>query len=85
MDSKGINLGFGFGHNRRIEFIIADLIQLLLIYVMQVQRYYSFHPLTAYLAVNYLDRFLYSRSLPAVCPELILSGLIPYNTSLVHV
>ncbi|XP_021651370.1 cyclin-D1-1 isoform X1 [Hevea brasiliensis] len=30
----------------------------------QVQAYYRFQPLTAYLSVNYLDRFLYSRPLP---------------------
>jgi cyclin D1/2/4 len=34
-------------------------------WILKVQRYYCFHPLTAYLAVNYLDRFLYSRPLPA--------------------
>lgn len=31
---------------------------------LQVQAYYNFQPLTAYLSVNYLDRFLYSRRLP---------------------
>ncbi|GMP58078.1 hypothetical protein CsSME_00021882 [Camellia sinensis var. sinensis] len=30
----------------------------------QVQAYYGFQPLTAYLSVNYLDRFMYSRRLP---------------------
>ncbi|CAL5349968.1 unnamed protein product [Camellia sinensis] len=29
-----------------------------------VQAYYGFQPLTAYLSVNYLDRYLYSRRLP---------------------
>ncbi|WZZ68569.1 hypothetical protein YC2023_079939 [Brassica napus] len=29
-----------------------------------VQAFYSFQPLTAYLAVNYMDRFLYARRLP---------------------
>ncbi|CAL5338364.1 unnamed protein product [Camellia sinensis] len=29
-----------------------------------VQAYYGFQPLTAYLSVNYLDRFMYSRRLP---------------------
>ncbi|KAM7464598.1 hypothetical protein LguiA_032719 [Lonicera macranthoides] len=33
-------------------------------WILKVQRYYCFQPLTAYLAVNYLDRFLYSRRLP---------------------
>uniref|UniRef100_A0A2P2JLW9 B-like cyclin n=1 Tax=Rhizophora mucronata TaxID=61149 RepID=A0A2P2JLW9_RHIMU len=32
--------------------------------VLQVQAYYRFQPLTAYLSVNYFDRFLYSRRLP---------------------
>ncbi|BBG94123.1 hypothetical protein Prudu_002331, partial [Prunus dulcis] len=29
-------------------------------WILKVQSYYGFHPLTAYLSVNYLDRFLYS-------------------------
>lgn len=33
-------------------------------WILKVQRYYGFQPLTAYLAVNYLDRFLYSHRLP---------------------
>eukprot|EP00257_Ricinus_communis_P022487 XP_015582229.1 cyclin-D1-1 [Ricinus communis] len=33
-------------------------------WILKVQTYYRFQPLTAYLSVNYLDRFLYSRSLP---------------------
>ncbi|CAN0925624.1 CYCD1-1 [Linum grandiflorum] len=33
-------------------------------WILKVQAYYNFSPLTAYLAVNYLDRFLYSRRLP---------------------
>ncbi|KAK4358209.1 hypothetical protein RND71_023819 [Anisodus tanguticus] len=33
-------------------------------WILKVQRHYGFQPLTAYLAVNYFDRFLYSRSLP---------------------
>ncbi|KAK2985327.1 hypothetical protein RJ640_029471 [Escallonia rubra] len=34
-------------------------------WILKVQRYYGFQPLTAYLSVNYLDRFLYSRRLAA--------------------
>jgi len=30
----------------------------------QVRAYYGFQPLTAYLAVNYMDRFMDSRQLP---------------------
>ncbi|KAF8051169.1 hypothetical protein N665_1787s0003 [Sinapis alba] len=33
-------------------------------WILKVQAYYKFQPLTAYLAVNYMDRFLYSRRLP---------------------
>ncbi|KAL6187100.1 hypothetical protein ACLB2K_043215 [Fragaria x ananassa] len=33
-------------------------------WILKVQTYYGFHPLTAYLSVNYLDRFLCSRRLP---------------------
>ncbi|XP_050372502.1 cyclin-D1-1 [Argentina anserina] len=33
-------------------------------WILKVQTYYGFHPLTAYLSINYLDRFLYSRRLP---------------------
>ncbi|KAL8550445.1 hypothetical protein ACS0TY_009034 [Phlomoides rotata] len=32
-------------------------------WILKVQRYYGFQPLTAYLSVNYFDRFLYSRRL----------------------
>ncbi|KAL1215337.1 Cyclin-D1-1 [Cardamine amara subsp. amara] len=33
-------------------------------WILKVQAYYNFQPLTAYLAVNYMDRFLYARRLP---------------------
>ncbi|KAE8726081.1 Cyclin-D1-1 [Hibiscus syriacus] len=33
-------------------------------WILKVQAFYNFQPLTAYLSVNYLDRFLYSRRLP---------------------
>ncbi|KAL3654117.1 hypothetical protein CASFOL_003798 [Castilleja foliolosa] len=33
-------------------------------WILKVQRYYGFQPLTAYLSVNYLDRFLNSHHLP---------------------
>ncbi|KAF7809938.1 Cyclin-D1-1 [Senna tora] len=33
-------------------------------WILKVQDYYSFRPETAYLSVNYLDRFLLSHSLP---------------------
>ncbi|KAL5552953.1 hypothetical protein UlMin_040354 [Ulmus minor] len=33
-------------------------------WILKVHSYYGFQPLTAYLSVNYLDRYLYSRRLP---------------------
>ncbi|KAG2321580.1 hypothetical protein Bca52824_014793 [Brassica carinata] len=33
-------------------------------WILKASAYYSFQPLTAYLAVNYMDRFLYARRLP---------------------
>ncbi|CAL0311925.1 unnamed protein product [Lupinus luteus] len=33
-------------------------------WILKVQSYYGFQPLTAYLSVNYMDRFLNSRQLP---------------------
>ncbi|XP_057448417.1 cyclin-D1-1-like isoform X1 [Lotus japonicus] len=33
-------------------------------WILKVQAYFGFQPVTAYLAVNYLDRFLNSRQLP---------------------
>ncbi|KAE9613414.1 hypothetical protein Lal_00016397 [Lupinus albus] len=33
-------------------------------WILKVQAYYGFQPLTAYLSVNYVDRFLNSRQLP---------------------
>ncbi|AES96288.1 putative cyclin [Medicago truncatula] len=33
-------------------------------WILKVQGYYGFQPVTAYLAVNYMDRFLNSRRLP---------------------
>ncbi|KAK7250515.1 hypothetical protein RIF29_33003 [Crotalaria pallida] len=33
-------------------------------WILKVQEFYGFHPLTAYLSVNYMDRFLDSQRLP---------------------
>ncbi|KAJ9563833.1 hypothetical protein OSB04_008993, partial [Centaurea solstitialis] len=33
-------------------------------WILKVQRIYGFQPLTAYLSVNYLDRFIYCRGFP---------------------
>ncbi|KAL8230068.1 hypothetical protein R6Q57_014968 [Mikania cordata] len=33
-------------------------------WILKVQQFYGFQPLTAYLSVNYLDRFIYCRGFP---------------------
>ncbi|KAI3818161.1 hypothetical protein L1987_11964 [Smallanthus sonchifolius] len=33
-------------------------------WILKVQRFFGFQPLTAYLSVNYLDRFIYCRGFP---------------------
>lgn len=43
--------------------------------IWQVQAYYAFQPLTAYLSVNYLDRFLDSRDLPVRLLFYLISSL----------
>lgn len=48
-----------------LGFVMFDTCVLL--FYLQVQTYYGFQPLTAYLSVNYLDRFLDSRRLPVKC------------------
>ncbi|KAL0421310.1 UNVERIFIED_CONTAM: Cyclin-D1-1 [Sesamum latifolium] len=38
-------------------------------WILKVQRYYGFQPLTAYLSINYFDRFLHSHHLPVRLPS----------------
>jgi len=47
----------------------------------QVQEYYGFLPLTAYLAVNYMDRFLSLHRLPV--SSLAPPSLFPYMNYLI--
>lgn len=56
---------FRYANLRRIYLPVFDTCVLL--FYLQVQTYYGFQPLTAYLTVNYLDRFLDSRRLPVKC------------------
>lgn len=46
------------------ESVNASARQESIAWILKVQAFYSFEALTAYLAVNYMDRFLASRSLP---------------------
>lgn len=51
----------------RLSTVGFPMIKMIFIFyfnLFQVQSFYNFQPLTAYLAVNYMDRFLYSRRLP---------------------
>ncbi|KAI7757288.1 hypothetical protein M8C21_019199 [Ambrosia artemisiifolia] len=55
-------------------------------WILKVQRFYGFQPLTAYLSVNYLDRFIYSRGFPVVYSLIIIVNSvikfqIPLNIS----
>lgn len=51
----------------------------------QVQAYYNFLPLTSYLSVNYMDRFLYSRRLPvSACRSKFLSWTAERITGIIN-
>jgi cyclin D1/2/4, plant len=48
-----------------MQFTISSYVSInLLFFLPQVREYYGFLPLTAYLAVNYMDRFLSLHRLP---------------------
>lgn len=56
--------GFDYLARFRSESLDASAREESVAWILKVQAYYGFQPLTAYLSVNYLDRFLYSRRLP---------------------
>ncbi|KAK7252351.1 hypothetical protein RIF29_36224 [Crotalaria pallida] len=62
------NFVTGFDYLSRIESrsLDADARKESVAWILKVQAYYGFQPLTAYLAVNYMDRFLNSRQLPQI-------------------
>uniref|UniRef100_A0A9I9D2H7 B-like cyclin n=1 Tax=Cucumis melo TaxID=3656 RepID=A0A9I9D2H7_CUCME len=61
-DPSRSNRSLRTGSRRRIRLIYYDYLSPSPSHT--VQAYYGFQPLTAYLSVNYLDRFLCSRRLP---------------------
>ncbi|KAK4741357.1 hypothetical protein SAY87_024945 [Trapa incisa] len=63
-DEKDFVPGFDYLDRFRSQSLDSSAREESVAWILKVQAYYGFHPLTAYLAVNYLDRFLYSRSLP---------------------
>ncbi|KAK8655408.1 hypothetical protein V6N13_107986 [Hibiscus sabdariffa] len=52
-------------------------------WILKVQAYYNLQPLTAYLSVNYLDRFLYSRRLPLDPTATFLGFLISRASNII--
>lgn len=56
--------GFDYFERFQSQSLIAVAREDSVAWILKVQRHYGFQPLTAYLAVNYFDRFLYSKSLP---------------------
>ncbi|XP_017236560.1 cyclin-D1-1 isoform X2 [Daucus carota subsp. sativus] len=52
------------GKRTHSQFVDSSARKAYVAWILKVQRYYGFQPLTAYLSVNYLDRFLYCHRLP---------------------
>lgn len=56
--------GFDYAARFRSQPLDASAREESVAWILKVHAFYGFRPLTAYLSVNYFDRFLYSRSLP---------------------
>ncbi|PON98884.1 Cyclin [Trema orientale] len=63
-DERNFVPGFDYLARFRSHPLDASARALSVAWILKVHSYYGFQPLTAYLSVNYLDRFLYSRRLP---------------------
>ncbi|XP_050905573.1 LOW QUALITY PROTEIN: cyclin-D1-1 [Lathyrus oleraceus] len=63
-DEHKFVLGFDYFSKLQSRKIDASAREESVAWILKVQAYYGFQPLTAYLAVNYMDRFLNSRQLP---------------------
>ncbi|KAB1207934.1 Cyclin-D1-1 [Morella rubra] len=63
-DERNFVPGFDYLARFRSQSLDASAREESVAWILKVQAYYGFQPLTAYLSVNYLDRFLYSRRLP---------------------
>ncbi|KAL4639192.1 hypothetical protein ACB098_03G154300 [Castanea mollissima] len=63
-DERNFVPGFDYLARFRSQSLDASAREQSVSWILKVQAYYGFQPLTAYLAVNYLDRYLYSRRLP---------------------
>ncbi|CAI8587666.1 unnamed protein product [Vicia faba] len=63
-DEHKFVLGFDYFSKLQSRTIDASAREESVAWIIKVHAYYGFQPLTAYLAVNYMDRFLNSRQLP---------------------
>ncbi|KAG2702129.1 hypothetical protein I3760_06G076000 [Carya illinoinensis] len=65
-DERNFVPGFDYLARFRSQSLDASAREESVAWILKVQAYYNFQPLTTYLSVNYLDRFLYSRRSPHV-------------------
>ncbi|GMY26162.1 cyclin-D1-1 [Fagus crenata] len=63
-DERNFVPGFDYLARFRSQSLDASAREQSVAWILKVQAFHGFQPLTAYLSVNYLDRFLYSRRLP---------------------
>ncbi|KAG2702130.1 hypothetical protein I3760_06G076000 [Carya illinoinensis] len=63
-DERNFVPGFDYLARFRSQSLDASAREESVAWILKVQAYYNFQPLTTYLSVNYLDRFLYSRRSP---------------------
>lgn len=63
-DEKNFVPGFDYLARFQSQSLEASAREDSVAWILKVQGYFGFQPLTAYLAVNYMDRFLYLRHLP---------------------
>ncbi|KAJ4711166.1 Cyclin-D1-1 like [Melia azedarach] len=63
-DERNFVPGFDYLTQFQTQSLDASAREESVAWILKVQAYYNFQPLTAYLSVNYMDRFLYSRRLP---------------------
>lgn len=63
-DERNFVPGIDYIERFQSQLLDASARQESVAWILKVHAYFGFQPLTAYLSVNYLDRFLYSRRLP---------------------
>ncbi|KAL5759745.1 hypothetical protein ACOSP7_018249 [Xanthoceras sorbifolium] len=63
-DERNFVPGFDYLTRFQTQSLDASAREESVAWILKAQAYYNFQPLTAYLSINYMDRFLYSRRLP---------------------